>query len=80
MLRIGQQVSNIRVFTVGIDSAVNYGFLERLARLSGGTSAFVNPGDELESTMRRIACNIGQPLIQRDKSWKESTVASSNLQ
>lgn len=64
---VQQKVSNIRVFTVGIDSAVNYGFLERLARLSGGTSAFVNPGDELESTMRRIACNIGQPLIQEIK-------------
>ncbi|MBI1271635.1 VWA domain-containing protein [bacterium] len=68
VLRLVQQkVSNIRVFTVGIDSAVNYGFLERLARLSGATSAFVNPGDELESTMRRIACNIGQPLIQEIK-------------
>lgn len=64
---VQQKVSDLRVFTVGIDSAVNYGFLERLARLSGGTSAFVNPGDELESTMRRIACNIGQPLIQEIK-------------
>ena len=53
-----------RIFTVGIDSAVNYGFLERISQLSGATSSFVTPGCELESFMRRIANSIGEPLIQ----------------
>jgi Ca-activated chloride channel homolog len=61
--RIQTELGDSRVFTVGIDTAVNEGFLKRLAGLGGGTSAFVTPGENLEKALLAIGREIGSPLI-----------------
>lgn len=83
--QVQQLNKKVRVFTVGIDSAVNFGFLERISQLSSASSFMVNPGDELESCMRQIARTIGEPLILDLKlegincEVKQSTLAPSML-
>ena len=57
------RVGDTRVFTVGVDTAVNDGFLKRLASLGGGTSTFVPPGDALENALINVAREIGVPLV-----------------
>lgn len=61
--RIQKELDDTRVFTVGIDTAVNQGFLSRLASLGGGTATFVEPGTELEDALRAVGREIGTPLI-----------------
>ncbi|HEY7160380.1 MAG TPA: VIT domain-containing protein [Acidobacteriota bacterium] len=61
--RIQKQLGDIRVFTVGIDTAVNHGFLSRLASLGGGTATFVEPGTALEDALQAVGREIGTPLI-----------------
>jgi Ca-activated chloride channel family protein len=52
-----------RIFTVGIDTAVNEAFLKRLASLGGGTCTCVIPGEALEDALRQIGREIGAPLV-----------------
>jgi Ca-activated chloride channel family protein len=61
--RLQGELGDARVFTVGIDSAVNDGFLKRLAALGGGTSTFVAPGARLEDALQAVGREIGTPLI-----------------
>jgi Ca-activated chloride channel family protein len=61
--RIQSQLGEARVFTIGIDTAVNSGFLKRLAALGGGTATLVEPGAQLETALRSIGREIGTPLI-----------------
>jgi Ca-activated chloride channel family protein len=60
---IQDELGDARVFTVGIDTAVNHGFLTRLAALGGGTSSFVEPGADLEDALGAVGREIGTPLI-----------------
>jgi hypothetical protein len=60
---IQQHLGGARVFTIGIDTAVNSGLLKRLAAVGGGTSAFVQPGAQLEGALINIGREIGVPLI-----------------
>lgn len=61
--RLQTELRDTRVFTVGIDTAVNEGFLSRLANVGGGTSAFVTPGENLDNALRAIGREIGSPLV-----------------
>ncbi|MEW6730696.1 MAG: VIT domain-containing protein [Acidobacteriota bacterium] len=61
--RIQTEIGDARVFTVGIDTAVNDGFLRRLATLGGGTATFVTPGVQLEEALRAVGREIGNPLV-----------------
>jgi Ca-activated chloride channel family protein len=61
--RIQKELGSSRVFTVGIDTAVNQGFLSRLASLGGGTATFVEPGTALEDALQAVGREIGTPLI-----------------
>ena len=61
--RIQKEIGDARLFTVGIDTAVNSGLLKRLASLGGGTAAFVEPGVQLEEALTSIAREIGAPLV-----------------
>jgi len=61
--RLQQELGEARVFTVGIDTAVNDGFLKRLAALGGGTSTFVEPGARLEEALQAVGREIGTPLV-----------------
>ena len=61
--RIQKEIGGSRIFTVGIDTAVNHGFLSRLAALGKGTSTFVEPGTSLDNALRAISREIGAPVI-----------------
>ncbi|MCA1828346.1 MAG: VIT and VWA domain-containing protein [Myxococcales bacterium] len=61
--RLQKEVGEARVFTVGVDTAVNDGFLRRVAALGGGTSTFVEPGSRLEEALQAVSREIGAPLI-----------------
>ncbi|HEX7899919.1 MAG TPA: VIT domain-containing protein [Planctomycetota bacterium] len=60
---VQKDAGDIRLFTLGIDTAVNQGFLKRLASLGGGTSTFVEPGTALEDALRAVGREIGRPLV-----------------
>jgi len=61
--RLQRELGDARVFTVGIDTAVNGGFLRRLAALGGGTSTLVEPGSRLEDALQAVGREIGTPLV-----------------
>ncbi|MGD9683842.1 MAG: VIT domain-containing protein [Candidatus Obscuribacterales bacterium] len=61
------KIRGVRVFSVGVDTAVNFGFLSQLARIARGTSTFVTPGEELEEALRQIARDIGAPAVTEVK-------------
>jgi Ca-activated chloride channel homolog len=53
----------VRVYTVGIDTAVNEGFLRRLAGLGGGACELVESEDRLDAVMDRVHRRIGTPVV-----------------
>jgi Ca-activated chloride channel family protein len=53
----------VRVHTVGIDQAVNAGFLGRLAAAGGGRCELVESEDRLDDAMDAIHRRIGAPLV-----------------
>ncbi|MFT4128271.1 MAG: VIT domain-containing protein, partial [Gordonia sp. (in: high G+C Gram-positive bacteria)] len=55
-------IANTCVHTVGIDQAVNAGFLVRLASLGGGRCELVESEDRLDEAMDAIHRRIGTPL------------------
>ena len=59
-----QQLGTTRLFTVGIDTAVNKGFLEHLSRIGRGTSSCVEPGAALEQALLRISDEIGDAFVK----------------
>src|SRR5256885_7609179 len=61
--RVQRELGGARVFTVGIDTAVNGGFLRRLAALGGGTSTLVEPGSRLEEALQAVGREVGTPLV-----------------
>jgi Ca-activated chloride channel family protein len=52
-----------RFFSLGIDSAVNAGLLEGLARAGGGTCELLAPGDDIEAAVARFESRFGSPLV-----------------
>lgn len=79
------RLEQTRLFTVGIDTAVNQGFLQRLADIGQGTATFVAPGTELESALIRVSREIGSPLVvdlkiyDVDSDLQLSSVAPSRI-
>lgn len=61
--RIQQELGDSRLFTVGIDTAVNSGLLKRCANLGGGTATFVVPGTQLENALLSVGREIGAPMV-----------------
>jgi len=61
--RIQKEGGDTRIFTVGIDTAVNAAFLQRVSSLGGGTCTCVVPGEALEDALRGIGREIGAPLV-----------------
>lgn len=61
--RIQKEIGNTRVFTIGIDTAVNENFLKRLAVLGAGTASFVVPGEALEEALIKVSREIGNPVM-----------------
>src|SRR5439155_19224142 len=52
-----------RIFTLGIDQAVNAGFLRRLASLGGGCAELVESEDRLDEVMDKLHRRIGTPVL-----------------
>jgi Ca-activated chloride channel family protein len=52
----------IRLFAIGIDQAVNAGFLFQLADAGGGLCELVESEDRLDAVMSRIQRRIGMPV------------------
>jgi len=61
--RLTKEGGDTRVFTVGIDTAVNEAFLKRLSAMGGGTCTCVVPGESLEEALLGIGREIGAPLV-----------------
>ena len=59
---LADRVRDVRIHTVGIDRAVNAGFLGRLAGLGGGRCELVESEDRLDEAMDAIHRRIGAPL------------------
>jgi Ca-activated chloride channel family protein len=61
--RMGARLARIRVHVVGIDQAVNAGFLSRLAAAGRGRCELVESEDRLDEAAARIHRRIGAPLV-----------------
>ncbi|GIH17385.1 VIT domain-containing protein [Rugosimonospora africana] len=53
----------VRIHTVGVDRAVNAGFLGRLATIGGGRCELVESEERLDAAMDRIHRRIAAPLV-----------------
>ncbi|WP_426505991.1 VIT domain-containing protein [Dactylosporangium sp. McL0621] len=61
--RVSSALQGVRVHTVGIDQAVNAGFLGRLAIAGGGRCELVESEDRLDDAMDSIHRRIGAPVV-----------------
>ncbi|HET6815319.1 MAG TPA: VIT domain-containing protein [Actinomycetota bacterium] len=57
------RLGGVRVYAVGVDTAVNEGFLKRLAGLGGGACELVESEDRLDAVMDRVHRRIGAPVL-----------------
>jgi Ca-activated chloride channel family protein len=60
---LGKRLNIVRIFTLGIDQAVNEGFLKRLAALGGGCCDVVESEDRLDEVMEKVQRRVGTPLL-----------------
>ena len=60
---LSSKIKNVRIFTVGIDRAVNEGFLRRLSELGGGGTELVESEDRLDEVMDRVHRSIDSPVL-----------------
>lgn len=60
---LGQRLAGLRIFTLGIDQAVNEGFLKRLAQLGGGATEIVESEERLDEVMGKIHRRLGTPVL-----------------
>jgi Ca-activated chloride channel homolog len=85
LARAAGVLRDIRVHTVGIDRAVNVGFLGRLAAAGGGRCELVESEDRLDDAMDRIHRRIGAPVVTgltlttSDMSIVDGTVTPARL-
>ncbi|MGI5165558.1 VIT domain-containing protein [Spirillospora sp. CA-253888] len=63
LARLAPRLRGARVHTVGIDRAVNAGFLTRLAEAGQGRCELVESEDRLDEVMEHIHHRIGAPLV-----------------
>lgn len=64
LAELGARADQARLFTIGIDQAVNAGFLRRLAALGGGRCELVESDDRLDEVMRAIHRRIAAPVLE----------------
>jgi Ca-activated chloride channel family protein len=56
--------AGVRMFTVGIDRAVNAGLLRRLAAVTGGRCDLVESEDRLDDVLADLQRRIGHPVLE----------------
>jgi Ca-activated chloride channel family protein len=61
--RIAPELGDVRVFTLGIDQAVNAAFLRRLAGAGGGLCELVESEARLDAVMDKVHRRIGAPVV-----------------
>lgn len=61
--RLTPQLAAVRVFTLGIDQAVNAAFLRRLAAVGGGACELVESELRLDEVMAKIHLRIATPVL-----------------
>ena len=59
---LAPNLRNVRMFTLGIDQAVNAAFLKRLASAGGGLCELVESEDRLDAVMAKVHRRIGTPI------------------
>ena len=59
---LAPNLRGVRVFTLGIDQAVNAAFLRRLAGAGGGLCGLVESEDRLDAVMAKVHRRIGTPI------------------
>jgi Ca-activated chloride channel homolog len=60
---LAPRLDGVRIHTVGIDTAVNEGFLRRLAVMGGGSCELVESEDRLDQTLDRVRQRLGTPVV-----------------
>jgi hypothetical protein len=60
---LGRRLKDIRVFTLGIDQAVNEGFLRRLVERGGGSCELVESEERLDEVMQSVHRRIATPIL-----------------
>jgi Ca-activated chloride channel family protein len=60
---LGKRLHAVRVFALGIDTAVNAAFLKRLADLGGGSHELVESEARLDEVMDGLHRRIGSPVL-----------------
>lgn len=61
---VARHAGKTRIYTVGVDRAVNESFLKRLAESTGGVFDLVESEDRLDEVMRSIHRRIGSPVLR----------------
>ncbi len=61
--RLTPRLGDIRVFTLGIDQAVNAAFLRRLASAGGGSCELVESEDRLDEVMAKVHRRVATPVL-----------------
>ena len=61
---LSPRLKHVRAVALGVDRAVNAGFLERLAQLGRGLWALVESEDRLDETMDRVRRMVAAPLLR----------------
>jgi Ca-activated chloride channel family protein len=69
---LADQLQGIRIFTLGVDQAVNDAFLRRLASIGGGYSEVVESEERLDEVMDKVHRRIRSPLLVELKLESES--------
>ncbi|HSD89614.1 MAG TPA: VWA domain-containing protein, partial [Kofleriaceae bacterium] len=60
--QVAPNLRNVRMFTLGIDQAVNAAFLRRLAGAGGGLCELVESEDRLDAVMAKVHRRISTPV------------------
>ena len=74
-----------RIHTLGVDRAVNAGFLRRLADLGGGSCDLIESEDRLDEVMQHIQHQLGRPVLTHVRlepvggDWLTDSLAPSRL-
>jgi Ca-activated chloride channel family protein len=62
--QLGDRCKQVRIHALGIDRAVNMGFLQQLADISSGSCFLVESQEQLETVIDRVQRRLGDPVLQ----------------
>lgn len=61
---LGDRCKQVRIHALGIDRAVNMGFLQQLADISAGSCFLVESQEQLEKVIDQVQRRLGAPVLQ----------------